>query len=261
MSYYDYPELYKFVQGDNSWTYTSADNSYGYADDTYTPASITRGSYEASEELARGNITIEIGLLEDLGQHLIDFQADFITTVSIFKMTPDDTVVIWRGRISSHAVSENKVTITGESIYTSIGRAGLRARFQRNCRYALYMDYGCGLNKDNFEVSTVFSTVSDNVVTVPSAGGYAANYFTGGMIRASNGSYGFIMQHNGTQLILSRRLEQLFVDAAGGQFAIKLYPGCNRTMSDCTNKFNNLDNYGGFPWIPTKNPFGGSSIA
>jgi len=41
---------------------------------------------------------------------------------------------------------------------------------------------------------------------------------------------------------------------------VKIYPGCDRVRATCESKFDNLDNFGGFPWIPTKNPFGGSSI-
>ena len=41
---------------------------------------------------------------------------------------------------------------------------------------------------------------------------------------------------------------------------IYLYPGCDRTLATCTAKFGNSANFGGFPFIPTKNPFGGSPI-
>src|ERR1700738_4852068 len=34
-----------------------------------------------------------------------------------------------------------------------------------------------------------------------------------------------------------------------GQF--QLLPGCDRTLSTCTNLFNNVILYGGFPYIPT----------
>jgi hypothetical protein len=35
----------------------------------------------------------------------------------------------------------------------------------------------------------------------------------------------------------------------GDQF--KLLPGCDRTLSTCTNVFNNAIHFGGFPYIPT----------
>jgi hypothetical protein len=31
--------------------------------------------------------------------------------------------------------------------------------------------------------------------------------------------------------------------------------GCDHSVSTCAARFGNLANYGGFPFIPTKNPF------
>jgi len=31
--------------------------------------------------------------------------------------------------------------------------------------------------------------------------------------------------------------------------------GCDHSVSTCAARFDNLANYGGFPFIPTKNPF------
>lgn len=42
--------------------------------------------------------------------------------------------------------------------------------------------------------------------------------------------------------------------------AVYVYPGCNRTIFDCNSTFNNIANYGGFPWIPVVNPFNPVSL-
>jgi hypothetical protein len=36
---------------------------------------------------------------------------------------------------------------------------------------------------------------------------------------------------------------------------VVLTVGCDHSTSTCASRFNNLDNYGGFPFIPSKNPF------
>ena len=56
-------------------------------------------------------------------------------------------------------------------------------------------------------------------------------------------------------LTLSRAVPGLLTGAA-----ITLYPGCDHTRATCAAKFANLDNFGGFPWIPTRNPFDGGSL-
>jgi len=45
-----------------------------------------------------------------------------------------------------------------------------------------------------------------------------------------------------------------------GSLTVTLYPGCPRDRQTCNDRFNNLENYGGFDWIPSRNPFNGSSI-
>ena len=42
--------------------------------------------------------------------------------------------------------------------------------------------------------------------------------------------------------------------------AVTLYPGCARNRETCKNKFNNILNFGGWPWIPLRNPFDGRSL-
>ncbi|MCP3868314.1 MAG: hypothetical protein GY703_09520, partial [Gammaproteobacteria bacterium] len=54
-------------------------------------------------------------------------------------------------------------------------------------------------------------------------------------------------------------LADLVAAAGPGGLAITLYPGCAHNPTACA-AFGNLDNYGGFWWIPGKNPMGGSSI-
>jgi hypothetical protein len=46
----------------------------------------------------------------------------------------------------------------------------------------------------------------------------------------------------------------------GGGRAFEAFAGCDRTFATCQSKFGNSLNFGGFPWIPAKNPFAGDSI-
>jgi len=44
-----------------------------------------------------------------------------------------------------------------------------------------------------------------------------------------------------------------FDDEVVGKQVI-VYAGCDKTPQTCKNKFNNLQNFRGFPYIPVKNP-------
>jgi len=41
---------------------------------------------------------------------------------------------------------------------------------------------------------------------------------------------------------------------------VSAFPGCDKSIGICQAKFNNHQNYGGFPHTPTKNPFDGTPI-
>jgi len=47
-----------------------------------------------------------------------------------------------------------------------------------------------------------------------------------------------------------------FVDVEA-PVAANAFAGCDRTLADCRDKFDNLAKFMGFPWIPGRNPFEG----
>lgn len=57
-------------------------------------------------------------------------------------------------------------------------------------------------------------------------------------------------QHVGEELDLITPMAGLAVNDQ-----VSAFPGCQRTYSDCVNKFNNGPRFFGFPGIPSKNPF------
>jgi hypothetical protein len=80
------------------------------------------------------------------------------------------------------------------------------------------------------------------------------------MIETASGDLRYIIDHSGTQLTLIVPLSDLTEDVndSSGDALVALYPGCDHTRETCKDKFDNLANYGGFPWIPSKNPFANS---
>ena len=78
---------------------------------------------------------------------------------------------------------------------------------------------------------------------------------SGGMLGRKDGTLRHVMTDTGSTLLLSHAFYGLSV--GDGVIA---YPGCAQNRDDCKNKFDNLLNYGGFPWIPDKNPMDGSAV-
>lgn len=123
-----------------------------------------------------------------------------------------------------------------------------RNMYQAGCGNTLF-DGTCGLLKDNFDTQGEVEA-SSTVLTINWASATAGYYdlgtvtFEGG---ANDGISRTIRRSTGTALILSSPLPN--VPQTGDDFVA--YPGCDRTLSTCQNKFSNEDNYRGYPYIPT----------
>ena len=115
--------------------------------------------------------------------------------------------------------------------------------------------FGCGLSQAAWEVGTTILAADKHTVTTAEADLQPDGYYVGGILRLEGGGQRMITGHTGPVLTLSRSLDGL----SPGKLA-KISPGCDHSKAQCVDKFNNLVNFGGFPYIPLKNPFSGSSI-
>lgn len=265
-------ELYRFTEGSQVWTVTSADADEAYNGETYSSITIGRDESEQKNELSKANINVTVSLDNEMGRRWMKSILDTVVGLTIFSKDIDTgtTVVIWKGRLSSVKPDAASIKLVFESIFTSLRRPGLRGKYQRSCPHVLY-GRGCNLNKDDFAVNSIITAVNGVNVTATSAALQPDGYYNAGMIEGPDGALRFIVQHVGSQLTLIRPLESLAEGLANdgygngyglayGQFTANIYPGCDRTKETCSSKFSNLDNYGGYPFIPLENPMGGSSI-
>lgn len=256
-------ELYRFSeQGSSSvWTFTSGNELVTYNAEDYSPTAISRTEAQVKNEISKANIEVHLPLTNEVAIRWMADNGERIVTLTIFERDKAGVVnVVWKGRLASILPGMTDVTLKMESIFTSLRRPGLRARYQRSCRHALY-GRGCRLNPEDFAVNGTVSNRSGNSLVITEAAGYAAGYFVGGMLRTADGTLSYVTGHNGAVITIQRMSFSILSEIGDGfPFAVKLYPGCPHDRSTCNSRFNNLLNYGGFDFIPVKNPMGGSSI-
>lgn len=263
------PELYRFDDGTESWTWTSADEPITYNDEIYEPHPIGRGEFEQSSDVNRANVSLRVPRTNPVGQRNLQRGADLVTSLTIFRV--DDVVsVYWKGRIAATKLSGSEIAIECESVLTSSRRMGLRARYQRNCRHALY-HRGCGLDREDWAMTAFCTSADGSAITVPDAATQPTGWYLGGMAQLGD-VIRFIVGHSGAELTLMRPFDDLAAAIANGGYgnnygnhyggvAVTIYPGCDRTKETCHTKFDNVMAHGGFSWIPIRNPFDGSAIA
>ena len=254
--------LYQFVIGDTAFCLTNYEEAQTWGEKTWVPSAISHGDIAQSPEMNKDNLTFDLPRTESLAQEFLGYSPDAVVSVTVFRKHCDDPegIVYWRGRVATSVTDGERVSLDCESVFTSLRRPGLRARYQRACRHSLY-GIGCRLNKDDFALGGTPTAAIRNVVTVPEAASSPDGYYRGGML-AFNGIYRMVTGHSGSQLTLSRPIQSLLIslNEGAGNETVQIYPGCDHSRATCDSKFNNLNNYGGFPWIPLKNPFKMTSL-
>ena len=264
--------LYLFAEGTNLWRFTSravdwtapAGAIAGEPGETVWAASaLSHGSVVQSSDPRRVDLSLTFPISDPFARRYLGPRNRAVTTLTIFRgheQVPMEVVAHWKGRVVSARTEGPRIILRCESLFTAMRREGVRAKYQRLCRHALYAG-GCRLGIEAFFVAGTANARSGLQITVPEAAAQPNGWYRGGVLRHS-GLLGFITGHAGTTLTLAGRMPDLeaAIDDPNVTPAIEIAPGCDLRRDTCTAKFSNLLNFGGFPDIPGRNPFGGSSI-
>lgn len=256
-------ELYEFVRGVQRWRYASGDRAIVWNGNTFAPATLSRSSIEVGQEIARQGLRIsatrEVGIVD---AYRVAPPSDpvLVTIWQAHDGDPDDEfVVVWQGRIVAVEWQGSAADIACESVFTSLRRSGLRRAWQRLCPHVLYGSE-CRVVKTSYQVNATLSAVSGGVLTSTAFGSFASGYFLGGLVEWSTPAGVIerrpIVGHAGNAITIDRVITTL---SAGD--IVAAFPGCDHSTgaSGCA-RFSNILNFGGTPYIPTKNPFGGDPV-
>jgi uncharacterized phage protein (TIGR02218 family) len=252
-------ELYKLSMGSTFWYYTSSDQDYEYEGNTYISTTVGRSEIEAKGSVQRENIEVAFAVDNPMAKSFLQFLPDAIVILTVFVKSDIGTFVGWKGRLAAVKPEKSVIKLIFESVFTSLKRSGLRQSYQRGCRHMLYSTNGCKIDKALY-VNAQTAMTSSGYTVVLSASPGADGSYAGGVLEYNGGMRGIINQVGNIINDTWSNLNKAIIDSAGAGVAVNLYPGCDRSTTTCKTKFNNFENYGGFPHIPTRNPFDGSSI-
>lgn len=246
--------LYTFTQGLTITRKTSADVDVTYSGNVYSASSIDHNSSTHSGDLERVGIQLFLPKSDSFASSLFSPNYTNVVTLTIQRghFGVDDVGVVFKGRVISYEASVSEIILTCESIQTTMRRSGVRAKYLRTCRHDLYGDL-CGLNIADYYINATVDSISGLNLTMSfaTADEQADNYFTGGVIE-KDGVFGFIRSDLSNVLTL-----QYIPDGIEAGSSVRVAPGCNLRYTTCREKFNNGDNFGGFPYMPSENVFDG----
>jgi uncharacterized phage protein (TIGR02218 family) len=262
--------LYFFKWGNSEWKYTSADTDQWYPDDS------TEGNRFRAISIRDDGMTQGGSNENDFAIHS---QSD-IPLVALFDDSPptapvwlwvrrkhaDDpsfeAPVYWVGRVANIQKTENmaEADIRGVSISKLLKSGGLRLTWAKNCPHCIY-DSACRVDPADHQYVRTVDEVAGPLLTLTADTVAAEGTFTGGYVEYDRDGLG-TMERRGIEVQISSsqvRVLGRLPNLAPGD-SVNLYPGCDQTASTCNDGFDNIDNNGGFFFMPEKSPFDGTQV-
>jgi hypothetical protein len=271
-------ELFRF-----SWTgevrnWTSGDETISYGGEDYEPYPIRRGNLTGGADALKVGVPIDCELKDLL-------TGNDILSLKIYREHRDDAnaIIIFSGRVMGLAGVGDMIELDCHPFLKLLERPMPQHIFQTGCNWRVYDDH-CqadpeGLDKLGIDLTQewALTAVAGRRLTATGLGGYHVgndplvedaydDYFTAGIAKWTDGDgvehIRYIMQHFGAAGIGAnlRKLGWVDLDYAfpAGCMAgetVTFIAGCKRTATVCDAKFDNVANFGGYPYIPTRNPW------
>jgi uncharacterized phage protein (TIGR02218 family) len=122
---------------------------------------------------------------------------------------------------------------------------------QSNCPWS-FCDANCGLTASSYTTNFTAASGTTQWVMIPSTTfSQSAGYFTQGVVTCTAGANAGLSQTvklHDTSGHLELTAPWLLTPAVGDSFSV--IAGCSKTMTQCSQQFNNLIHFGGMPYVP-----------
>lgn len=250
-------ELYTFVGTISTYRLTSYVSNYAFASQVYTATpGLKRNTIKKTSAGGSRSGEVEILLPFD---HPLALEYAFADVPPNLRVTiqqghasdPDNAFqTIWSGAVTTFTVEKRLAKLKVPSAFSlALENEIPSRRWQGPCNHLLY-DSGCGVNRATFSESVTVSGFSGLEVTLGALTWTTDEGNGGEAINDRTGERRTIASHALTVLTLKLPFTDLLVGDT-----LTVYQGCDHSAATCLNKFDNLDNYGGFNLVPSINPF------
>ncbi len=251
-------ELYTFTFGSEIFRFTSFQRDINWQGFAYTSEPISRTNAEASVEDSAGQITVTMPIDNPVPAKFVTNVPGKIGTLTILRAHANDpaeeVLVLFDGFVANVSLDgEIEAKVLCNPNTKIFNRAAPRFSYLGLCNHILY-DERCKVNIGLFTFTGLVSAVSSNDITVNGAGAVGlSDHFVGGFARFPSGTQDdarMILAQAGDVMTL---LLPFALDVNGQD--VDLFAGCDHSLATCDSKFAAVLDYGGFPFVPRKNPF------
>lgn len=247
-------EAFRFVQGQNTWLFTSADTQVTLPIGVFEKETIQRSELSFSEEEKGEKIEVTVPRDNPIAElFILDLPSTpvFLTVFRAHRGEEEDEIAIFTGKVSRVSFKGSEAVLSCSSLVAVLDRAVPLLAMQMPCNHVLF-SAECGANPTASRDAVTITTVDRTTVTSNDFALRPDQWFRGGRLVTPDFETRFIADHIGDTITLLSALPGL--ESLDECWA---YWGCDHLEATCKTKYSNLDNYLGFSRIPGRNPFEG----
>lgn len=259
-------EVYRFVQGGDTFEYTSAEDDVTVDAIPYAPETISRGKIAQSPTDRGATLEIRVPITNGFAKRYRASTPGARCSIQIKRVQRDDfpgpeSITIYDGFVASVAFENEmkEAVIACRPIEAASSRPVPRFSYQSLCNHVLFDD-NCKVDDTDsrWRLTVAVTAQSGATITVPGAGAFGADWWVGGFVEIDGGDDArLVLAQSGNDLTLLLPFPQSAVGRT-----ITAFAGCDHTVATCDDKFDtpedtesNVINYGGFAFVPTRNPY------
>lgn len=253
-------EIYDVALDTETLRFAATNDYVLWNTNTYTPLPIQRSPVRTSMELQVDELSIELENIDlAFSQKVIatDFIGRYLTIRKVFLDDLSGSIILFEGRMDEPTITERKFTVRVRSLLDALHHSMPRRVFSTLCNYQHY-DASCTVSKTLFtnlvtETAIGSSTAATIVGSILGSNSYSDAYWaplgTIKMLTGSNATLGReVVSHSNADMAVAVRVPFPFTVHSGDIFEVTR--GCRKNVADCSSKYENYVNYGGYPTTP-----------
>jgi hypothetical protein len=253
----------KFPTTTDHWYFTSFAETLNVGGHDYVWQPITHGKLQTGLKADTESLQIDSWLTDGnpLAQ-FVPFTLPFPLNVEIIETTLPflgSPAVLFAGTVQSVAAKGRKLSATCVSLIDAFERKLPRHVFQTRCNYAVYDPDTCRADRASFEVAATITAIDSDdptIITVSVASDLATHRFAEGWIEVGTGNTEEIRTVKDSTRVdathQTLKLTRPLIENAVGASLVAL-PGCDHRNTTCVTTFDNFENFGGMPYLPSDN--------
>lgn len=246
--------------GAETFRYTSAEDDVVVSSVTYTALALDIGDHFVGPENRSNLVELILPASNAFVKKYRQSVPGSRAFVEVFRYQRDDGGTpevrsTFKGVVDAVTFNKNatEAAVTVIPLIGALSRSLPRCMYHGACNHELYNVDTCMADKTDsaFRLSAAISSISDSTVTIPGAAAFGDGFFNGGYIELSG--------ITDSRLVLTQTgdvftvLLPFFTDPTGVTAIAQA--GCDRLIPTCKGTFDNVINFGGFAFVPTKNIF------